>query len=81
MTATKVLPEREAVEVRRRYRTYCRELKPTGDVGFALVLRVAAFSGRMERRVEYETAFLTERVRRAEADFEAPEASTTGGRI
>ena len=73
LTATKVLPELEAAEVRRRYRTYCKELKPTGDVGFALVLRAATLSARMERCVEYETAILTERVRRAEADFEAPE--------
>jgi hypothetical protein len=73
LTATTVLPEREAAEVDRRYEAYCRELKPTGEVGNDLVLRAAILASRMERCVAYETAILTERVRRAEADFEAPE--------
>jgi len=73
LTATKVLPEREAAEVQRRYRTYCAELNPSGEVGYALILRAATLSARMERCVEYETAILTERVRRAEADFVPPE--------
>jgi hypothetical protein len=73
LTATKVLPEREAAEVQRRFLTYCHELKPSGEVGYALVMRAATLSARMERCVEHETAVLTERVRQAEADFEAPE--------
>ena len=72
MTATKVFPEREAEEVERRYTTYSRELKATGDIGAALVLRAATLSTRMERCVEYEKAVLTERVRQAEADFVPP---------
>ena len=73
LTATTVLPEREAAEVERRFEAYCRELKPSGEVGLDLALRAAILATRMERCVEYETAVLTERVRRAEADFEAPE--------
>jgi len=73
LTATKVLPEREAAEVQRRYRTYCAELNPSGEVGYALVLRAATLSARMERCVEYETAVLTDRVRQAEAAFVPPE--------
>jgi hypothetical protein len=72
LTATKVFPEREAAEVQRRYVAYCAELKPSGEVGFDLTLRAATLSARMERCVEYETAMLTERVRRAEADFVPP---------
>ena len=47
-------------------------MKPSGDVGFGLTLR-ATLSVRMERCVEFENATLTERVRRAEADFVPPE--------
>ena len=73
LTATKLLPEREADEVQRRYEAFCQELQPTGEIGLALALRAAVLATRMERCVEYENAMLTERVRRAEADFEAPE--------
>ena len=73
LTATKVLPEREAAEVQRRYQAFCNELQPSGEVGLALTLRAATLATRMERCVEYETAMLTERVRQAEADFEPPE--------
>jgi hypothetical protein len=73
LTATKVIPELEAAEASRRYSTFCAELKPSGNVGFSLTLRAATLSVRMERCVTYETAMLTERVRRAEADFVPPE--------
>ncbi len=75
LTATKVFPEREAAEVQRRYGVYLAEFQPSGEVGSALVLRAAVLSARMERCVEYETAMLTERVRRAQADCEVPEGS------
>jgi hypothetical protein len=73
LTATKVFPELEAVEVQRRYLSYCSELNPTGDIGFSLALRAATLSTRMERCVTYETAMLTDRVRQVEADFVPPE--------
>jgi hypothetical protein len=73
LTATKVLPELEAVEVQRRYASFWTELKPSGDVAACLTLRAATLSVRMERCVTHENAMLTERVRRAEADFVPPE--------
>ncbi len=68
-----VLPEREAAEVQRRYVTFCAEAKPTGEIGYSLALRAATLSVRLERCATHETAVLADRVRRAEADFEAPE--------
>ena len=68
-----VFPQREAAEAQRRYLVFANELKPTGEVGMALVLRAATMSARMERCTEYETAMLTDRVRRAQADFVPPE--------
>jgi hypothetical protein len=73
LTATTVLPEREAADVQRRFLAYCAELKPSGQVGLALAMRAATLSARMERCVVYETAMLTDRVRQAEADFVPPE--------
>jgi hypothetical protein len=73
LTASKVLPEYEAAEVRRRYGTFCEELNPSGEVACQLVLRAATLSARMQRCVDHETAVLTERVRQAEADFFPPE--------
>ena len=68
-----VLPEREAAEVQRRYVTFCAEARPTGEIGYTLALRAATLSVRLERCATHETAVLAERVRRAEAGFEAPE--------
>jgi hypothetical protein len=68
-----VLPNEDAAEVERRLAAYQQELKPSGEVGRALALRAAVCSVRMERCVAQETAALSERVRRAEADFVAPE--------
>jgi hypothetical protein len=68
-----VLPNEDAAEVERRLAAFQDELKPTGEVGRALVRRAAVLSVRMDRGVSQETAALSERVRRAEADFVAPE--------
>ncbi len=68
-----VLPQREAVEVERRVVAFHAELQPSGEVGIALVRRAATLSVRMERCVEFENTTLTDRVRRAEAEFVPPE--------
>jgi hypothetical protein len=73
MTATVVLPEREAIEVERRFVAFCEELQPSGEVGQALVRHAATMSVRMERCFDHENAVLADRVRQAEADFLAPE--------
>ena len=52
------------------------ELKPSGEVGKALVRRAAVCSVRMDRGVEQETAALSERVRKAEAEFVPPEGAS-----
>ena len=64
-----VIPECEAVEVERRAEAFAAELKPSGEVGRALVLHAARMSVRLERCAHHETAVSTERVRRAIADF------------
>jgi hypothetical protein len=68
-----VLPNEDAAEVDRRLAAFEAELKPSGEVGRALVRRAAVLSVRMDRGVSQETAALSERVRQAEADFLAPE--------
>ena len=68
-----VLPEREAIEVERRFIAFCEELQPSGEVGVSLARLAATMAVRMERSVEYELASLTARVRQAEADFVPPE--------
>ena len=68
-----VLPNEDAAEVERRLAAFQDELKPSGEVGRALVRRAAICSVRMDRSVEQETAALSERVRSAEAEFVAPE--------
>jgi hypothetical protein len=73
LTASTVLPEREAAESQRRFGAYCQKYNPVDEVEFAITLRAATLSTRMERCVEYETAMLTDRVRQAEADFVPPE--------
>jgi hypothetical protein len=68
-----VLPNEDAAEVERRLAAFQDELKPSGEVGKALVRRAALMSVRMDRCLEQEAASLSERVRRAEAEFVAPE--------
>ena len=68
-----VLPNEDAAEVERRFAAFRSELQPSGEVGEALVRRAAICSVRMDRGVSQETAALSDRIRRAEADFVAPE--------
>ena len=68
-----VLPNEDAAEVERRLAAFEDELNPSGEVGKALVRRAALMSVRMDRCVSQETAALSERVRRADAEFVAPE--------
>jgi hypothetical protein len=73
LTATKVLTEVEADEVRRRFVTFHQQIQSPGEVGQILTLRAATLSCRLERCVEYENVVLTQKVRQAEADFVPPE--------
>ena len=75
LTATKIIPEREAGEVERRYVAFCEELQPSGEVGMALARQAAMLSVRTERCFEHENAILAERVREAKAEFVAPEGA------
>jgi hypothetical protein len=68
-----VLSHEDAAEVERRLAAFEDELKPSGEVGRALVRRAALLSVRMDRGVSQESAALSKRVRQAEADFVAPE--------
>jgi hypothetical protein len=68
-----VLSHEDAAEVDRRLAAFEDELKPSGEVGRALVRRAALLSVRMDRGVSQESAALSKRVRQAEADFVAPE--------
>src|ERR1700678_4153528 len=79
LTATVVLPEREAAEVKRRFAAFADELKPPGEVGKSLALHAARMSVRMERCAEHENAMLTDRVRQALADYEYPEGLDEAG--
>ncbi len=71
-----VLPESDAAEVARRTAAFEEELVPVGEVETALVRRAALNSVRMERAADQQTAALTDRIRRVEAEFVAPEGST-----
>jgi hypothetical protein len=73
LTASVVLPDREVIEIERRFVAFCEELQPSGEVGKALARHAATMSVRMERCADQEIAALTERVRQAEDDFLAPE--------
>ena len=68
-----VLPEREAAEVQRRYSAYAGVVKPTNEIDAAVVLHAARMSVRMEICADHRNAMLTERVRKALADYEVPE--------
>ena len=73
LTATKLMPEREAAEVERRGAAFVEELNPSGEVGVVLAYHAARMSVRMERCAEHENAALTEHVRRALDEFVPPE--------
>ena len=68
-----VLPEEDAAEVERLSRSFQDELGAPGEAGKILVRRMATLAVRMDRGVDQETAALSERVRQALDDFEAPE--------
>ena len=74
------LPVGDAAEVDRLQHSYEAELKPSGEVGRMLVRRMALMTVRMDRCVDQETAHLNDRVRQAEADFDAewPEVEGEG---
>ena len=63
----------DAAEVERRCVVFRADLKPSSELGRSLARRIAILSVRMDRSVEQETAALSERVRRAEDEFEAPD--------
>ena len=71
-----VLPEREAKEADRLTAAFRVELRPTGEVGLALVRIAAMMSVRVERCAMHEAAMSTDRVRRAIAEFVPPEGCT-----
>jgi hypothetical protein len=69
-----VLADADAAEVKRLSLAFRDELKVEGEVGHALAHRMAVMSVRMDRCVDQETAALSDRVREALDDFEAPES-------
>ncbi len=71
-----VLPEREAKEADRLTAAFRVELRPTGEVGLALVRMAAMMSVRVERCAMHEAAMSTDRVRRAIAEFVPHEGSS-----
>ena len=81
LTASKLMPVREAAEVTRRTAAFAQELRPRGEVGMTLVERAATLSIRMERCVAHENANLAERVRQVLADFKVPEGVTDPAEI
>ena len=71
-----VLPEADAAEVERRAAVYAEEMEAVGEVETDLA-RIAALNAvRIERGADQQTAALTERVRKVEAEFVAPEGSS-----
>jgi hypothetical protein len=68
-----VLPEADAAEVERRSVAFAEETNASGEIGLALARHAALNSVRMERAADQQTAALSERVRRVEAEFVAPE--------
>ncbi len=65
--------EDELGVIDRRAALFAEELNPVGEVGRFLVRRAAVLSVRLERCVVQESASLAARVRRALAEFRAPE--------
>jgi hypothetical protein len=70
-----VMPDEDAVEVERRLVAFRKELQPSGEIGEALVRRAAFLSVRLDQCMEHDMASQADRVRQAEADFEAPEGA------
>jgi hypothetical protein len=65
-----VLQGEDAAEVERLQRSYESDLKPSSDLGRALVRRMALMSVRMDRSAVHERANLADRVEQALADFD-----------
>ena len=68
-----VLPAADAAEVERRAVAFADELEAVGDVETALARLAALNSVRAERGADQQTAALSERVRKVQAEFVAPE--------
>ncbi|WP_435016219.1 hypothetical protein TA3x_003783 [Tundrisphaera sp. TA3] len=66
-----VLPKEDAAEVERLADAFRAELKPEGEVGEALVRRMAVHVVRMDRAVVQESAALSTHVREAKEAFMA----------
>ncbi|WP_435020770.1 hypothetical protein TA3x_002012 [Tundrisphaera sp. TA3] len=66
-----VLPKEDAAEVERLTDAFRAELKPEGEVGAALVRRMAVHVVRMDRAVVQESAALSTHVREAKETFMA----------
>ena len=68
-----VLPEADVAEVERRSAAFAAETNASGEIGLALARRAALSSVRMERAADQQSAALTDRIRKVEAEFVAPE--------
>jgi hypothetical protein len=68
-----VILEEDAAEVERLSLAFRTELNAEGEVGKMLAHRMATSAVRMNRCADQETAALSERVRKALDEFEAPE--------
>ena len=69
------LTNEDSARVERMFHDLEAEMKPSGPMGRLLVRRIATMAVRMERSVLQETAALSERVTRAEADAGAAGSS------
>jgi hypothetical protein len=63
----------EASAVERRFAEFVAELQPSGTLGVTLLRRAATLAVRMETCSERELAATSERIRRAQAEFIAPD--------
>jgi hypothetical protein len=68
-----VVSNRDAAKIDQMTAAFMAEFRPTDATGRMLVERMAVQAVRMERSVEQECAAVSENVRQAEANFEAPE--------
>ncbi len=66
-----VLPNEDADEVERTFAAFEPDFGPVDEMGRVLIRRAATCAVRMERAVLQETAALTERVEKAQAEAEA----------
>jgi hypothetical protein len=66
-------PPAEVVEVEKRYKEFCEELKPQGSLSSTLLQRAATLAVRMERSAMQQIVASDDRVTRALADLEATE--------